>query len=67
MKVTYISIWDNCTEVSTSCNYNVDSKCVTGVESSDIKGVDVLTEEYIELPNGVTIDRKDFFLEGEDF
>jgi hypothetical protein len=53
MNATYVSIWDGDTEVRTSCKFNPETKQATDIESTDdVQELDMLMEEYIELPTG---------------
>lgn len=56
MKATYVSVWGG-QEISTSCEFDPDTKTVTDIEMYDgyIDG-DFAEEEYIVLPDGTRID-----------
>jgi len=66
MRAEYVSIWDGSTEVRTGCDFNPQTKDVTDIEVADVEGMDldILFEEYIELPNGERI--TEFTIEGEE-
>lgn len=66
MKATYVSVWDGSTEIRTVCEFNPTTKDVTDIESVEVDGLDleILFEEYIELPNGEKI--VDFTIDGEE-
>jgi len=66
MEAIYVSVWDGGTEISTKCNFDPQTKNVTDVESADVDGLDSLDREYIILPDGTEIERKDFLLDGEE-
>ena len=63
MKATYVSVWDGSTEIRTSCEFNPETKDVTEIESVDVEGIDVLFEQYVELPSGEIV--KEFTIDGE--
>ena len=65
MKATYVSVWDNGSDrVSSSCEFNPETKEVTDIEQVDVEELDLnyLDEEYVELPTGEII--KDFNRDG---
>ena len=64
MKATYVSVWDGDTTISTSCEFNPETNDVTDIESVDVEGLDILFEQYVELPNGDVI--KNFTIEGDE-
>ncbi len=60
MKAHYVSVWDGGTTVTTNCTYNPKTKVVSNIESSNIdcsnvEGLEILDEEYIELLDGTKI------------
>lgn len=52
---TYVSVWDNGLEIRTNCQWDPQKHVATLVKSVDVAGVDMLTREYVELPDGTTI------------
>lgn len=44
---TYVSVWDNELEIRTNCQWNPQKYVATLVESVDVTGVDMLTQEYV--------------------
>jgi len=61
MKATYVSVWDDCDEVRTSCKYDSATGTVWDIESGEEPaGANCCTREYIELPDGEIIEREDF-------
>lgn len=65
MKATYISVWDGGVEISTSCEFDPETKNITDIKSADVNGLEVLEREYIVLPDGTEIDVEDCLIEGE--
>jgi hypothetical protein len=65
MKATYVSVWDGCIEITTSCNFNPETKNITDIEMVDGDGLDILEREFIRLPDGTEIDVEDCLIEGE--
>ena len=63
MKAKFVSVWDGGTTVTTNCQYNPVTKVVSDIESSDVEGLDMLDEEYVELPDGTEI--RDFIHEDD--
>jgi hypothetical protein len=64
MKAVYISVWDDCDEVRTSCDYDPQTKLVSNIEKGkEPDGANCCTEEFIELPDGTKIDRENFQIE----
>lgn len=61
MDATYVSVWDGGTQIRTNCKFNPETRQVSDVESSDVEGLDICEEEFIELPNGDVV--KDFINE----
>jgi hypothetical protein len=55
MKATYVSVWDGGTEIRTSCEYDVNTHILSDIETVDVNGLDLLDEEFIELPDGTKI------------
>ena len=55
MKAQFVSIWDGNVEVRTNCEFNPETKEVTDIESVEVNGVDMLDDEYVELPDGTEI------------
>lgn len=57
MKAIYVSVWDGCTTIESNCNYDDHLNVVSDVEIIDVDGMDinVLTDEYVILPNGQEI------------
>ena len=66
MKAEFVSVWDTDVRIGTTCNYNPKTKKVTNVKFVDVQGVDILEEEYVELPDGTQI--RDFFdIDGTEY
>ena len=63
MKAKYVSVWDGGTTVTTNCQYNPKTNVVSDIESSDVEGLDILEDEYVELPDGTEI--RDFINEDD--
>lgn len=47
MKATYVSIWDGGVKISTSCDFNPETKEVSDIETTDIDGLDILEEQIL--------------------
>ena len=66
MKVnaTYVSVWDGGTRIESNCKYNTETREVTNVGMVSVEKMDleILDEEFVELPNGRII--KNFFCDG---
>lgn len=63
MKAKYVSVWDGGTTITTNCKYDPKTNVVSDIETSDVEGLDMLDEEYIELPDGTEI--RDFIHEDD--
>lgn len=55
LDVTFVSVWDDGVEVRTKAKYDVKNNVVFDIESTDGDYVEVLLDEYIELPCGVKL------------
>jgi len=56
INATYVSIWDGGTKIETSCKFDTDTNTVSDIESiDDVSDLDLLDEEYVELPSGETV------------
>lgn len=55
LDVTFVSVWDDGVEVRTKAKYDVKNNVVFNIESTDGDYVEVLLDEYIELPCGVKL------------
>ncbi len=57
MTAKFVSIWDDGVNITTSCNYDEETKIVSDIECADVDGLDldVLQEEYVLLPDGTMI------------
>lgn len=64
IKAKYVSVWDDGIEIRTNCEYNPVTNDVTNIESVSGEGLENLEREYVELPNGTEIKRKDFTIDG---
>ena len=64
MNATFVSIWDGSNEIRTTCKFDPLTKDVTDIESSDVSGLDILFDEYVELPDGTEV--RDFTIDGEE-
>jgi len=63
MKATFVSIWKNI-KVESDCEYNPEIFNVTNIENAKIfEGNNDCTREYIILPDGTEIERKDFTID----
>jgi hypothetical protein len=56
-KATYVSVWDDCTAISTPCDYDRETKTVSNIGSEDVDGmdIDVCTDEYVQLSDGTEV------------
>ena len=54
----YTSVWDDATEIESSCKVNTDTKEVFDIEIVDVSNydIDVLTREYITFASGAEFD-----------
>lgn len=55
LDVTFVSVWDDGVEVRTKAKYDAKNNIVFDIESTDGDCVEVLLDEYIELPYGVKL------------
>lgn len=55
LDVTFVSVWDDGVEVRTKAKYDAKNNVVFDIESIDGNCVEVLLDEYIELPCGVKL------------
>lgn len=55
LDVTFVSVWDDGVEVRTKAKYDAKNNVVFDIESIDGDCVEVLLDEYIELPCGVKL------------
>jgi len=53
---TYVSVWDEDTEIRTECKWDTVKKVAFDVATVEVSGVEVLVREYVELLDGTTID-----------
>lgn len=60
----FVSVWDDGIEIKTSCRYCKSSNTAFDIETADVNGVEVLQEQYVELPDGTQI--HDFNTEEDD-
>jgi len=60
----FVSVWDDGVEIKTSCRYCKSSNTAFDIEIADINGVEILQEQYVELPDGTQI--HDFNTEEDD-
>jgi hypothetical protein len=60
---TYVSVWDDGIEVKSDCIYDTETKQIEEIEMVDISGVDILIEEYVELPDGykISVDHEEIY------
>lgn len=65
VKSTYVSVWDGGTEIRTSCQFDTIKNIVFDIEPVEDDGLDILEDEYIELPNGEII--RSFNTEDDEF
>jgi len=59
MQATYVSVWDDSDRVSTPCEFNPSTKVVTDIEDSGAEPEGSLTDEYVVLPDGTELRKKD--------
>jgi len=52
IKALYTSIWDDETRLTSNCVVNMDTGEYEVLESYEIEGVDLLTDEFVTLPDG---------------
>ena len=52
---TYTSVWGCGSEITTSCEYNETTGEITDIRCAGDVDVDILTDEYITLPDGENI------------
>jgi hypothetical protein len=65
MLATYVSVWDGGEEIRTLCDYDTETQTASNIEQcDDVEDLDILEEEFIELPSGVII--KSFYNADED-
>lgn len=64
MKAIYVSVWDGGIEIRTNCQFDPTTKEVSNIEVAAVDGLDVLEDEYIELPDGEEV--RDFIAEGNE-
>ncbi len=56
MLATYVSVWDGGEEIRTLCDYDPETNTASNIEQcDDVEDLDILEEEYIELPSGTII------------
>jgi len=63
INVKYVSIWDGGTEIRTNAKYNRSTNLVYDIEQADAPDVDILENEFIELPSGERIERELYLVE----
>lgn len=58
INATFVSVWDNGTEIESSCLFDSDTREVTNIEQieDNIEDLNMLEREYIELPDGSQLD-----------
>lgn len=49
---TYVSVWDGGIEIRSRCKFNPQTKIVSHIEPSEVEGVEILENEYVELADG---------------
>lgn len=63
IKATYVSVWDEGTTIRSKCLYNPIILDVSEVEQIDAEGLELLTDEYLELPDGTRLNRDEFTID----
>lgn len=63
IKAIYVSVWESQGEIQTPCEYNIETKEVSNVESVYSDEDDILMEEYIWLPTNEEV--RSFNMDGE--
>ena len=55
---TFVSVWDNDTEISSSCLVDTETKEIFDIEVVDVEDMDldICTEEYIIFSDGTRCD-----------
>jgi len=51
----YVSVWDDGLEVRTTCIFDIEKQTAHNIVPVDIQGLDILVDEYVELPDGTQI------------
>jgi hypothetical protein len=66
MTATFVSVWDDRREIRTMCNFNPENRKVSDIQATeeDIEDLEVLIEEYVELPGGSIVN--DFLIDDGD-
>lgn len=59
VKARYVSVWDGGVEVMSGCEYDPATKTVSDIGDTDVTGVEVKEDEYVELPDGTQLREKD--------
>ncbi len=54
--VKFVSIWDEGTKIRANSKYNPETKEISDVQEMNVDGLEVLEQEYIELPNGARLE-----------
>jgi hypothetical protein len=56
-KATYVSIWDGCTPIESSCDYDRETKTVSNIETVDVDkmDIDICTDEFVLLSDGTEV------------
>lgn len=52
----FVSVWDGCVTLSSKCKYDDEANLAYDIETMIVDDLDDLTQEYIELPNGVIVE-----------
>ena len=61
-KATFVSVWDDGVNISSSCDINMETGEVFNIEQVDVGGLDILIEEYVELSDGRLLDSDHFII-----
>lgn len=59
LTVQYTSVWDGGVEVNTLAKFDLDTRKVVEVETADVDGLECCEDEYITLPDGTILHRRD--------
>lgn len=50
---TFVSVWDDCTEISSKCKVDTETNRIFDIEAVDMRGmdIDICTDEYVYFDN----------------
>jgi len=52
INATYVSVWDDGVVIRTPCIFDIEKRVAHDIVAVDIQGLDILRDEYVELPDG---------------